>query len=316
MDTLPTPETIREIATLHFLQQKTSDQVSSLVWPAENDGWQYRVLGKWMQTTTFLITLWNQKFALKLSNNEKFKWDTDTELWLRQQGQNTPQIFNKGEWQLPGMEGRYFWSVQEYIPGPLWKDAEINDAQLKSFIAQLDSLHAIRHDWTTGWGMVMPDRNGGFEDFAGNVGRFVGKIQKCDFFSEDGRRERVLEKIQEMKSQIGDMAHYRPVLIHNDAHTANVIIDTPESVRLLDFGNVRWSCPEEELAVIQTHCVGSRMSLFTRILDTYRADHSFDNDLFEFFSLLNACSKINTRKITEKQLLIWWQIVEPLLQST
>lgn len=162
--------------------------------------------------------------------------------------------------------------------------------------------------------MVMPDYNGEFENFSGYIVRFVGKIQKCDFFSGDGRRARVLKKIEEMKSRVGDMTHYKPVLIHNDAHTENVILDTPESVRLLDFGNVRWSCPEEELAIIQTHCVGSRMQLFTRILDAYSTHHSYDNNLYEFLSLLNACSKINTRKNIEKQLLIWRQIIEPLLQ--
>lgn len=62
-----------------------------------------------------------------------------------------------------------------------------------------------------------------------------------------------------MQKQIGDMNNYTPVLIHNDAHTENVILDSSTSSRLIDYGNIKWSCPEEELAVIQTHCVGSRM---------------------------------------------------------
>lgn len=64
--------------------------------------------------------------------------------------------------------------------------------------------------------------------------------------------------IERMQKGVGDMSEYEPVLIHNDAHPENVILDTEASCRLLDFGNVKWSCPEEEMAVIQTHCIGSR----------------------------------------------------------
>ncbi len=313
MDRLPSPETIREIASVHFLQQQTRERVGELVWPAEDDVWQYRVIWRWHQTTTFLMTLGDTQFALKLSSDKKFVKDTQIELWLREQGQNTPQIFSNWEGQLPGMTGSYFWSIQEYIPGPLWWDSQINSEQLDSFIAQLNALHQVGHKWTTGWGKVRSNHHGESKDFPEHVARFVKKIDECDFFDQGNRRERVKAAIEKMQKGIGDMLAYEPVLIHNDAHPENVILDTEASCRLLDFGNVKWSCPEEEMAVIQTHCIGSRMWVFREILSKYKTQHPFNDELFKFFALLNACSKINTRKNPTKQMFVWTQLVEPLL---
>lgn len=316
MNQPPPPEIIWEIAAVHFLQKETSHKVGNVLWAAEKDKWSYQVIGKWMQTTTFLLTLWEKKFALKLSNNEKMKWDTEIELWLREkQWQNNPQIFSTGEGQLPGISGKYLWNIQEYIPWTLWKESEINDAQLDSFLSQLDSLHSIHQSETSGWGWLVNNKNGQEEGFWNYINIFKGKIDKCDFFSHNRRRERVMEKIEHLQTRVWDMSHYKPVLIHNDAHTSNVILDGPASVRLIDYGNPKWSCPEEELAVIQTHCIGSRMWLFKRILDWYRSKRPFDDDLFQLFALLNACSKINTRKEEVKRLLVWNQLVEPLLVS-
>jgi|GEM_PF-4129867 len=121
-----------------------------------------------------------------------------------------------------------------------------------------------------------------------------------------------MKALQSMQKNIGDMSHYEPVLIHNDAHPENVILDAESSCRLLDFGNVKWSCSEEEIAVIQTHCVGSRREVFDQILSKYKSQHPFNEELFQFFSLLNACSKINTRKDVKKKDSLWQELIDPI----
>lgn len=317
MNIIPSPECIENIARAHFLQQQTSQKTETILWESEENEWGYQIIGQWMQTTTFLITIGGQNFALKLSNNEKFLWDTRKEIWVSDfLRQRNPKIFSHGEGQLPGMVGRYFWNVQEYIPWPLWSDSEMNNEQLESYLSQLRSIHSFAHPWVPKWWPVMDDLDWAEESFAKYTEIFRRKINECTFFSQENRRERVLSEIEKLQWKIWDMWNYKTILIHNDAHPQNVILDSPESARIIDYWNMKWSCPEEELAVIQTHCIGSRMWLFQRILEGYKNKRSFDDNLFEFFTLLNACSKINTRrKKTEKQLLIWTQLVEPMLST-
>lgn len=316
MDTLPSSESIANIASAHFLQQQISHRAAEILWEKNGKEWSYELIGKWMQTTTFLLTLGEQKFALKLSNNEKFLQDTHKEIWVSESlKQKNPKIFSHGESQLPGMAGRYFWNIQEYIPWPLWEDGEMNARQLDSYLSQLNSLHAIEHPWIPRWWLVMDDTNGSEENFEKYIDIFRKKIDKCDFFSQENRRERVLTQIDQLLTKIRDMSEYKTVLIHNDAHAHNVILDSPESVRIIDYWNMKWSCPEEEFAVIQTHFFRSRMNLFTKIMERYSQTHAVNSSLFEFFVLLSACSKIKTRKVETKRLLLWNELIEPLLHS-
>lgn len=316
MKEFPSQESIQKIAECHFLEAHTQSRVHKILWlNPKADKWKYKIIWKGLLTTTFLMTLGKEKFALKISDNPKFIWDTETEKWLYDtHSQNVPHIFSSGEWILPGMDRKFFWNIQEYISWPIWSNEKINDSQLESFIWQLSSLHSIKQPQDTkGWGKIWEEHEGENKTFDEYMEIYMSKVRKCEFFNINSRRERIQKAILKLQKSLWND---QPVLIHNDAHPGNVILDSKKTCRLIDFGNIKWSYPEEELAVIKTHCVGSRMWVFDQIITQYKQRvPEFDETKFQFFLLINTCTKITTRKELGKQEFLWRELIEPILTS-